>query len=95
LRERRALGFPPVTRAIAITGSLAELQPVRSLPECAGARIIGPAAVGKSYRIVVLADYSHAPAAVVAVRAHIIARSTKTLRVHCDDLSVFDEVDAN
>ena len=95
LRERRALGFPPVTRAVAITGSLAELEPVRSLPECAGARIIGPAAVGKSYRIVVLADYSHAPAAVVAVRAHIIARSTKTLRIHCDDLSVFDEVDAN
>ena len=95
LRERRALGFPPVTRAIAITGSLAELAPVRALPECSGSRIVGPTDVGKSHRIVVLADYARAPAAVAAVRAHIIARSTKTLRIHCDDLSVFDEVDAN
>lgn len=95
LRDRRALGFPPVTRAIAISGSVAELAAVRSLPECEGFRTFGPAPNGKSHRVVILADYARAVNVVAAIRAHVIGTSAKTLRIHCDDLSVFDEVDVD
>jgi primosomal protein N' (replication factor Y) len=95
LRDRRALGFPPVTRAIAITGSVSELVAVRALPECAGFRIFGPAPSGKAHRIVILVDYGRATTVVAAIRAHMIARSTSSIRIHCDDLDVFDEVDVN
>jgi hypothetical protein len=43
----------------------------------------------------VLVDYNRASAVVAAIRAHVIAKSTSTIRIHCDDLSVFDEVDEN
>ena len=95
LRDRRALGFPPVTRAIAVSGSIADLTAVRALPECQGFRVFGPAPAGNIFRIVILADYSRSSSVVAAIRAHIIGRSSSTLRVHCDDLAVFDEVDAN
>ena len=95
LRDRRALGFPPATRAIAISGTIADVTSMRALPEMTGHRILGPAPADKSHRIVVLADYATAPAVISAVRAHVIASKTTTTRVHCDDLSVFDEVDAD
>jgi primosomal protein N' (replication factor Y) len=95
LRDRRALGFPPATRAIAVSGTIADLTTVRALPELVGHRIVGPATVGKTHRIVVLADYASSPTVIAAVRAHIVASSTSTLRVHCDDLDVFDEVDGD
>lgn len=93
LVDRRALGFPPATRAIAIVGSIPDLTTVRELPELAGHRIVGPVSVPKGFRIVVLADYASSPAVIDAIRAHIVAAKASTLRVHCDDLAVFDEFD--
>jgi primosomal protein N' (replication factor Y) len=93
LRERRALGFPPATRAIAVRGSIIELQAVRELAEVTGHRIIGPAPDRDSFRIVVFADYRAAPNVIVGIRAHVITSGASTLRVHCDDLSIFDELD--
>ena len=95
LRDRRALGFPPATRAIAISGSIADLAIVRALPELAGHRIVGPAPAGKAHRIVVLADYAASPTVISAIRAHIVGSKASTIRVHCDDLDVFDEVDGD
>ena len=93
LRERRALGFPPATRAIAIRGPLNDLQAVRELPEVAGHRIIGPASDKDVFRIVVLADYRSAPDVIAAIRTHIVRSSASRIRVHCDDLTIFDELD--
>ena len=93
LRERRALGFPPATRAIAVRGPLNDLQAVRELPEVAGHRIIGPAADKDVFRIVVLADYRSAPDVIAAIRTHIVRSSASRIRVHCDDLTIFDELD--
>jgi primosomal protein N' (replication factor Y) len=93
LRERRALGFPPATRAIAVRGTIVDLQAVRELSEVKGHRVIGPAPDGDSFRIVVLADYRAAPTVIAGIRAHIITSGANSLRVHCDDLSIFDELD--
>jgi primosomal protein N' (replication factor Y) len=93
LRERRALGFPPATRAIAVRGSIKDLQSVRELDEVSGHRIMGPAKDGESFRIVVLADYRTAPAAISAIRVHTVATNAVNVRVHCDDLTIFDDVD--
>jgi primosomal protein N' (replication factor Y) len=93
LRERRALGFPPATRAIAVRGAVNDLQDVRNLEDVRRHRVIGPAPDGETFRIVILADYRSAPEAISAIRAHLIATSSNSLRVHCDDLSIFDEVD--
>ena len=93
LRERRALGFPPATRAIAVRGTIVELQSVRELSAVAGHRIIGPAPDRDTFRIVVLADYRAAPAVIAGIRTHVITAGTSSLRVHCDDLSIFDELD--
>jgi primosomal protein N' (replication factor Y) len=93
LRERRALGFPPSTRAIAVRGSIADLQAVRELDEVSGHRVMGPAKDGDSFRIVILADYRSAPAAISAIRVHTIAKNATGIRVHCDDLSIFDDID--
>jgi primosomal protein N' (replication factor Y) len=93
LRERRALGFPPATRAIAVRGSIADLQSVRELSEVAGHRVMGPAKDGESFRILVLADYRTAPTVISAIRIHTIATNATGVRVHCDDLTVFDEID--
>lgn len=93
LIDRRALGFPPATRAIAVVGSIPDLTAVRELPEVAGHRIVGPVSVAKGFRIVVLADYASSPSVIDAIRAHIVASKASTLRVHCDDLDVFDEFD--
>ena len=91
LLDRRALSFPPATRALALTGSIADLSEVRGLPELAGHRIVGPVPVQNGHRIVVLADYSTSPSVIDAIRAHIVAAKASTLRLHCDDLDVFDE----
>jgi len=93
LRERRALGFPPATRAIAVRGSIADLQSVRELDEVSRHRVMGPAKDGDSFRIVVLADYRTAPAAISAIRVHTVATNAVNVRVHCDDLTIFDDVD--
>ena len=93
LRERRALGFPPSTRAIAVRGSIADLQVVRELDEVSGHRVMGPAKDGESFRIVILADYRSAPAVISAIRVHTIAKNATGIRVHCDDLSIFDDID--
>lgn len=93
LRERRALGFPPATRAIAVRGTIVDLQAVRELPEVTGHRIIGPAPDKDSFRIVVLADYRAAPTVIASIRAHVVTSGGSSLRVHCDDLSIFDELD--
>ena len=93
LRERRALGFPPATRAIAIRGSIKDLQAVRDLSEVAGQRVIGPAKDGNTFRIVILADYRTAPTVISAIRVHIVAANATGVRIHCDDLTIFDEVD--
>jgi primosomal protein N' (replication factor Y) len=95
LRDRRALGFPPATRAISISGTIDDVTSMRALPEMKGHRILGPAPAGKGHRIVVLADYATAPTVIAAVRAHVIASKTTSTRVHCDDLDVFDEVDSD
>ncbi len=95
LRDRRALGFPPVTRALVVTGSIPELNAVRALPECHGFRVLGPAPVKTGHRIVILADYTRAMSVVSAIRALVISTSSTTIRVHCDDLGVFDEIDEN
>jgi primosomal protein N' (replication factor Y) len=93
LRERRALGFPPATRAIAVRGSIKDLQAVRELSEVSGHRIMGPAKDGDSFRIVVLADYRTAPTAISAIRVHTVAANAVNVRMHCDDFSIFDDVD--
>lgn len=93
LRERRALGFPPATRAIAVRGTVNDLQSVRNLDDVKRHRIMGPAPDGETFRIVILADYRSAPEAISAIRSHLVATSATGLRVHCDDLSIFDEVD--
>jgi len=93
LRERRALGFPPATRAIAVRGPINDLQKARELDEISGHRIMGPAKDGDSFRIVILADYRSAPSVITALRIHIVATNAVHLRVHCDDLTVFDDVD--
>ncbi|CAB4856975.1 MAG: primosomal protein N' [Actinobacteria bacterium] len=93
LRERRALGFPPSSRAIAVRGSIADLQGVRDLSEVTGHRVMGPAKDGDSFRIVILADYRSAPAVVSAIRIHTITTNATGIRVHCDDLTIFDDVD--
>ena len=93
LRERRALGFPPSSRAIAVRGSIADLQGVRDLKEVTGHRVMGPAKDGDSFRIVILADYRSAPAVVSAIRIHTITTNATGIRVHCDDLTIFDDVD--
>jgi hypothetical protein len=66
---------------------------VRELDEVSGHRIIGPANDGDSFRIVVLADYRTAPAAISAIRVHTVATNAVNVRVHCDDLTIFDHVD--
>jgi hypothetical protein len=58
-----------------------------------GHRVIGPAADGETFRIVILADYRSAPAVVSAIRVHTVAANATGIRVHCDDLTVFDEID--
>jgi primosomal protein N' (replication factor Y) len=93
LRERRALGFPPATRATAVRGTVNDLQSVRNLDDVKRHRIMGPAPDGETFRIVILADYRSAPEAISAIRSHLVATSATGLRVHCDDLSIFDEVD--
>lgn len=93
LRERRALGFPPASRAIAVRGSIVDLQAVRALPEVQGHRVIGPALERDTFRIVILADYRSAPSVVSAIRVHTVASNATGIRVHCDDLTIFDEVD--
>jgi primosomal protein N' (replication factor Y) len=93
LRERRALGFPPATRTIAVRGTVNDLQSVRNLDDVKRHRIMGPAPDGETFRIVILADYRSAPEAISAIRSHLVATSATGLRVHCDDLSIFDEVD--
>lgn len=93
LRERRALGFPPATRAIAVRGSIIDVQAVRNLPELSGIRIVGPAKDADTFRIVIFADYRSAPTIVGAIRAHMVKAGNSGVRVHCDDLSVFDEMD--
>jgi primosomal protein N' (replication factor Y) len=93
LRDRRALGFPPATRAIAVRGTVNDLQSVRNFDEVKRHRVMGPAADGETFRIVILADYRSAPEAISAIRSHLVATSSARVRVHCDDLSIFDEVD--
>ena len=93
LRERRALGFPPSTRAIAVRGSIHDLQAVRELEEVTAHRVMGPAKDGDSFRIVILADYRSAPAVISAIRVHTVSRNATGIRVHCDDLTIFDDVD--
>ena len=93
LRERRALGFPPSTRAIAIRGSITDLQAVRELEEVTGHRVMGPAKDGDSFRIVILADYRSAPTVISAIRVHLVSKNATGIRVHCDDLTIFDDVD--
>lgn len=95
LRDRRALGFPPASRAVAVSGTVADLATVRALPELADHRILGPAPTGTAHRIVILADYATSPTVIAAIRAHIVGSKASTLRVHCDDLDVFDEVDGD
>ena len=93
LRDRRALGFPPATRAIAVRGTVNDIQSVRNLDEVKRHRVMGPAADGETFRIVILADYRSAPEAISAIRSHLVATSSARVRVHCDDLSIFDDVD--
>lgn len=93
LRERRALGFPPATRAVAVRGTIVELQAVRELREVVGHRVIGPAPDKDSFRIVIFADYRAAPAVITGIRTHIVTSGANSLRVHCDDLTIFDERD--
>lgn len=93
LRERRALGFPPATRAIALRGSILDLQAVRELGEVVGHRVIGPAPDKDAFRIVILADYRVAPSVIAGIRTHIVTSGANSLRIHCDDLSIFDELD--
>jgi primosomal protein N' (replication factor Y) len=93
LRERRALGFPPATRAVAVRGTITDLQTVRELDEVKGHRVIGPAPDKDTFRIVILADYRSAPHVISGIRRHVITSGATSLRVHCDDLSIFDEVD--
>ncbi len=93
LRDRRALGFPPASRTIAVSGSVAELATIRQLSQLVGTRILGPAVSGETHRLVVLADYKSAPNVVSAIRSHIVGSGKSTLRIHCDDLTVFDEID--
>ena len=93
LRERRALGFPPSTRAIAVRGSIVDLQAVRELDEVTTHRVMGPAKDGDSFRIVILADYRSAPAVISAIRVHTLSANATGIRVHCDDLTIFDDVD--
>jgi hypothetical protein len=42
---------------------------------------------------VILADYRSAPSVVSAIRVHTVASNATGIRVHCDDLTIFDEVD--
>lgn len=93
LRERRALGFPPASRAIAVRGPLNDLQKVRELTEVSEHRVIGPTTDKDGFRIVILADYRSAPAVISAIRTHIVRASATKVRVHCDDLTIFDELD--
>lgn len=93
LRERRALGFPPSTRAIAVRGSIVDLEAVRELDEVTAHRVMGPAKDGDSFRIVILADYRSAPAVISAIRVHTVSTNATGIRVHCDDLTIFDDVD--
>ncbi|MFM6968392.1 MAG: primosomal protein N' [Microbacteriaceae bacterium] len=93
LVDRRALSFPPATRAISVIGSVADLGVVRALPEVSGHRVMGPVPVAKGHRIVILADYASSPTVIDAIRAHIVGSKASTLRLHCDDLDVFDEFD--
>ena len=55
--------------------------------------MLGPTVAGTTHRLVVLADYKTAPTVVSAVRSHIVGSGKSTLRIHCDDLTVFDETD--
>ena len=93
LRERRALGFPPSSRAIAVRGTIAVLQAVRELDEVTGHRVMGPAKDGDSFRIVILVDYRSAPTVISAIRVHTVSKNATGIRVHCDDLTIFDDVD--
>lgn len=93
LRDRRALGFPPATRAISVVGSIPDLAAIRELPELSQQRIIGPTPSASAHRIVILSDYASSPKVVSAIRAHIVSAKSSTIRIHCDDLDVFDEVD--
>lgn len=95
LRELRALGFPPVSRAITVRGSIAELLEVRALPEVAAHRVLGPVTDGTTSRITILAEYRTAPDTVAALRAYVIGRGTTTIRVRCDDPAAFDEPDGD
>ncbi|PTW91733.1 replication restart DNA helicase PriA [Microbacteriaceae bacterium MWH-Ta3] len=93
LRERRVLGFPPVTRTMTITGDIAELSDVRARIADSSRTILGPTRTEKSHRLVVLADFAHHHAVVSEIRAYIVAQSTTSIRLHCDDMSVFDSFD--
>lgn len=91
LRELRALGFPPVSRAITIRGSATDLLAVRGIAEVAAHRILGPMDENGAQRMTVLADYRSAPETVAALRAFVVAASSTTVRIHCDDPTAFDE----
>jgi primosomal protein N' (replication factor Y) (superfamily II helicase) len=93
LRERRALGFPPATRAVAVRGTIVDLQKVRELDAVKGHRVIGPAPDKDTFRIVIFADYRAAPSVIAGIRTHVVTSGATSLRVHCDDLSIFDELD--
>lgn len=95
LRELRALGFPPVSRAITVRGSVAELLEVRALPEVSVHRVLGPVGEGQTQRITVLADYRTAPETVAALRAFVVGRSSTSVRVRCDDPAAFDEPESD
>ena len=93
LRERRALGFPPANRTLTITGSIRELSDLRELISPHTRTILGPTAVGNNHRIVVLCDMKKHRDVVTMVRAHIVSASTTTIRLRCDDMTVFDAFD--
>lgn len=93
LRERRALGFPPANRTLTITGSISEITDIRAQISPHVRTILGPTAAGNTHRIVVLCDMKKHREVVAIIRAYIVSASTTTIRLRCDDMSVFDARD--
>jgi hypothetical protein len=60
-----------------------------------GHKILGPSRVEKNHRIVILVDYAQAGTVVSALRSYVVKAPNSTVRIHCDDLSVFDEIDGD
>ena len=93
LQERKALGFPPATRAISITGEMKVINEILEISVVKAARIIGVSRLNKGNRLVLLSDYQNGNKLITTLRQHQVAAKNGPFRIKADDYTVFDDPD--